>query len=75
MSRDNAYAPSMPDLRALRDPLRFGKLVWPDVVLYREQRETVYHTLGDGEYGGPTRCSSLPVTCWARTSWLGSLPL
>lgn len=29
-------------VRQLRDPLRFGKLLWPDVDFYKQQRQIIY---------------------------------
>lgn len=35
--------PSLPDLlNNLRDPLKFARFLWPDIVFYNKQKELLY---------------------------------
>jgi hypothetical protein len=36
-------------IEVVQDPIKFAKILWPDVSFYREQREIIYSVRDDEE--------------------------
>ncbi len=58
-------------LEIVQDPIKFGKLLWPDVSFYREQRQIIYSVRDDEEtfVSAGNMLGDCPLLCSPLAMW------